>query len=330
MPSDKHLSQTLRVLAAVLVCGVTAGMARAAQSTRATNQGSDKTPAASGTPSNKVVIAFGDEKMTAADLEKWIQALPPGFREYYGGAGKSKLPEYIVRMKVLSDEAARQKLPDQPEVAMALETARESILADAEAKEIERDVKVSDQDFQDAYQDAQQKHNSQLQQIRISRILIRTTDAVMTTGDAAQPALGEQDARKKLEDIRQKIIAGADFGSMAKQYSEDPATARAGGDMGYVDQSKMVPPIVAAAYELPVGGVSDIIATPWGLEIIKVSEKHMRSLDEAKPFLETQIRQRKTAAIIKQMQDRYKVTVDDQFFGISPGKKTSSTPPPSR
>lgn len=315
----------LRVLATVLVCAVTAPMARSAQNAAATTQGSDRTPATSATAS-KVVIAIGDDKMTAAELDKWIQALPPEYRAFYGGPGKRLLPEYIVRMKILSDEAAKQKLPEQPEVSLALETARESILADAETKQIERDVKVSDQELQDAYQ----KQKSQFEQVRIGHILIRTTNAALATGsDAAQPVLGEEEARKKLEEIRQKIIAGADFGTMAKQYSEDPATAKAGGDMGYVDPRKTVPPIVTAAHELPVGGVSDIIPTPWGLEIIKVNEKHMRSFDEARPDLETQVRQSKAEAIIKQMQGQYKVTIDEQFFGIEPGKQTPSTPPPS-
>jgi len=297
--------------------------ARPAQALPATNPQSvaRSQPAAAiqSTPDGKVVIAVGGDTMTAADLEKWIQALPPEYREFYQGAGKHLLPQYIVRMKILSAQAVEQKLDEQPEVALAIKTARESILADAETKRIERNVTLSDQELQDVYA----KQKSQLERVRVRHILIRTANAALPSSDPNRPALAEADARKKLEEVRQKILAGADFGQMAQRYSDDSATADSGGDMGFVDPHKVVPPLVAAAHTLAVSQVSDIITTPWGLEIIKVDEKHETSFEEARPALEAQVRKSKAEEVIQGLLGQYKVMVDEQFFGIAPGKQTS-------
>ena len=69
-------------------------------------------------PGERVVLTIGDEKITAAEIESFIQALPPQYQAFYGGPGKHLLPQYIVGMKVLSAEAVKLKLGEQPDVAL--------------------------------------------------------------------------------------------------------------------------------------------------------------------------------------------------------------------
>ena len=71
-------------------------------------------------PGDRVVLSVGGQKMTAADVEKFIQALPPNLHAFYEGQGKRLLPASIVRMKVLSAEASKEKLDQQPEVVKAM------------------------------------------------------------------------------------------------------------------------------------------------------------------------------------------------------------------
>ena len=144
-------------------------------------------------PGERVVLRVGGQKMTAADVEQFIQALPPEYRVFYSGQGRRFLAVYIVRMKVLSAEAVKQKLDQQPDVALALEIARESILTDAARKHIEEGISVSDQDLQELYR----KDKSLSEDVRIRHILIRTEDAAFKSGDPAHPGLAEAEARKK-------------------------------------------------------------------------------------------------------------------------------------
>jgi peptidyl-prolyl cis-trans isomerase C len=280
-------------------------------------------PKAQSVSGERVVLSIGDQKMTAADVEKIIQALPPNFRSFYSGQGKRLLAAYIVRMKVLSTEAIKQKVDQQPEVAREIEIARESILADAAQKHIEEGITVSDQELRELYQ----KDKAQSQEVRVAHIVIQTENAPLKSGDPSRPGLPDSEARKKLEDIRKQILAGADFAQMAKQYSDDTATAANGGDMGFIRPDKIVPPIMNAAYALEPGQVSDILATPSGFEIIKVEEKRTKSFEEVKPALESRIRQSKANEIIRHLMQESGAFIDPEFFG--PGHAPEQNPPSS-
>ena len=50
-------------------------------------------------PGQRVVLTIGDEKITAADIDNFIQALPPQYQAFYGGPGKHLLPQYIIAIK---------------------------------------------------------------------------------------------------------------------------------------------------------------------------------------------------------------------------------------
>jgi parvulin-like peptidyl-prolyl isomerase len=274
-------------------------------------------------PAERVVLTVGDQKMTAADVEKFIRALPSNYQDFYSGPGKQMLPQYLVQMKVLVAEATKQKLDQQPEVAYALEIARESVLVDAARKHIQQGVTVSDQELRDLYE----KQKAEEEEVRVSRILIRTKEAMIKSADSTHPGLADREARTKLEDIRKQILAGADFAQMAKQYSDDTANAASGGDAGYIKRDQAIPIIADAAFSLQPGQVSDILTTPYGVEIIKVEGKRTESFEEIKPSLESQIRQSKTDEIIKRLTGQYHAVIDQDFFSSQPAKPAS---PPSR
>jgi hypothetical protein len=266
-----------------------------------------------------VVLTIGEEKMTAAQIDAFIAALPPQYQSFYGGPGKRYLPEYIIQMKVLSAEALKLKLEDTPEVTRALQIAREGILADAARKHFFRDITVSDEEMRDVYQ----KDKNLSQEVRIRHILIRTDTAVIKSTTPGQIALPEDEARQKLEDIRKRILAGADFGEMAKQYSQDAATSASGGDMGVVQRDKVIPPIVETANSLEPGQVSKLISTPYGLEIIQVESKRTKPFDEVKSVLEAEVRKSKQDDIVEQLVEKYHLDIDQDYFAGSTSKQPS-------
>ena len=274
-------------------------------------------------PNDRVVLSVGDQKVTAGEVEQIIQALPPDYRAFYSGQGRRRLAVYILRMKLLSSEAIKEKLDQQPEVARAIAVARESILADAAQKHIAQDITVSDQELRDIYE----KNKAQFEEDRVAHILIRTRSAPIKSGDPSQPGLPDAEARKKLEDIRKQILGGADFAQMAKQYSDDSTTAAAGGDLGILDRNKIVPPIIEKAHALSPGQVSDLIATPSGFEIIKVEEKRVIPFEEAKPGLESQFRQSKANEAVQHLLEASGAFIDQDFFSDSPNQNPAAPPP---
>jgi peptidyl-prolyl cis-trans isomerase C len=105
------------------------------------------------------------------------------------------------------------------------------------------------------------------------RILVHASHIVLKVS-AKAPEADRQAAREKLLAIRAHIAAGTlDFAEAAKRYSQD-ATAPDGGDLGLFPLKLVMPDSIAkAAFALPVNGVSDVVATEYGLHLIKVTER---------------------------------------------------------
>jgi parvulin-like peptidyl-prolyl isomerase len=272
-------------------------------------------PSASGIsakPSDRVVLSVGDDKMTVQDVGNILNALSPQARAYYGGPGKKDLPQYLIELKILDAEAKKQHLEDQPEVREALEIARESILADAARKRIVKSIPVSEANLKEVYE----KRKAEFDEVRIRHMLIRTETSILNQYmPANKPPPSSQEARKKLEKLRAEILKGADFAQMAQTNSDDLRTAGNGGDMGYITRQSAVPPIAEAAYSLRPGQVSEIIPTPYGLEVIKVEDRRFKPFEEVKAVLEEDYRKSKYRDALSEVSKNYKIDLDIAYFG---------------
>ena len=79
--------------------------------------------------------------------------------------------------------------------------------------------------------------------------------------------------KEKLLNIRDRIINGEKFSTLARIYSEDPGSARKGGELGMASKSIFWPAFSDAAMSLKPGVISQIVETPDGFHIIEVLEK---------------------------------------------------------
>lgn len=77
-------------------------------------------------------------------------------------------------------------------------------------------------------------------------------------------------AEKKIEEIAARIKKGEAFDKLAKEYSQDPGSARKGGDLGFFSRGMMVKPFEDAAFQLKVGQVSKPVRTQYGYHLIKL------------------------------------------------------------
>ena len=78
-------------------------------------------------------------------------------------------------------------------------------------------------------------------------------------------------AEAELEDLKDRVEAGEDFGDLAREYSEGPSAPR-GGDLGYFGRQDMVEPFAAEAFDMVPGEVRGPIETQFGLHLIKVED----------------------------------------------------------
>lgn len=80
-------------------------------------------------------------------------------------------------------------------------------------------------------------------------------------------------AIEKLEKLRQRIIDGEDFATLAKNFSDDPGSARAGGDLGWQKRGAFVQEFEEAAYKLDEGELSPIVESPFGFHMIQMQRR---------------------------------------------------------
>lgn len=97
------------------------------------------------------------------------------------------------------------------------------------------------------------------EEVRASHILLQ----LAPEADSAQ-------VYAKILNLRQKILSGADFDSLAHLFSEDPSAKINRGDLGYFTALQMVYAFESAAYKTPVGKVSEPLRSRFGYHLLKV------------------------------------------------------------
>jgi len=80
-------------------------------------------------------------------------------------------------------------------------------------------------------------------------------------------------ARTRLKELRQRIIDGESFSTLAILYSQDPGSAKKGGELGFYGRGELYPAFDAIAFNLKKGEVSEIVKTKAGFHIIQLIER---------------------------------------------------------
>ncbi|MFW5877573.1 MAG: peptidylprolyl isomerase [bacterium] len=79
--------------------------------------------------------------------------------------------------------------------------------------------------------------------------------------------------RQRLNEMRQRIINGESFTTMAVLYSEDPGSARRGGELGYMSRTDLVPEFANVAFSLKENSVSPVFETEYGFHIAQLIDR---------------------------------------------------------
>ena len=91
-----------------------------------------------------------------------------------------------------------------------------------------------------------------------------------------QPVISEEErdrVRTQLAELRERVLKGESFSMLATLYSQDPGSARKGGELGFFPRGQMVAEFESAAFALKPGEVSPIIESKFGFHIIQLVER---------------------------------------------------------
>ncbi len=214
----------------------------------------------------KTLVTIGDQNVTVAEFMK-TYSKNNAYEEEKDKEGA--IEDYLnlfVNFKLKVMEAEARQMDTIPSFIRELHGYRTQL-----AKPYFIDESVNEALLEEAY-------NRKLYDIRASHILIRVDET-------AAPA-DTLEAYNRIMEIRKEIIAGKDFGDAAVEYSEDPSAKdqeaipnkqrfRKGnkGDLGFFTVFNMVYPFENAAYNTPVGEISQPVRTQFGYHLLKVDSK---------------------------------------------------------
>lgn len=163
-------------------------------------------------------------------------------------------------------------------------------------------TQVSDAEVK-AYYDEHAAEYEQPEEVHARHILFRL---------APDPTPDEKaKVRARAEEVLAKLKEGADFATLAKQYSEDSSAAQ-GGDLGSFGRGKMVPPFEAAAFAMAPGQISDLVESEFGFHIIKVEGKvpaRTQALAEVRPQIVAKVTQEKARELASDRADTARIKV---------------------
>lgn len=81
------------------------------------------------------------------------------------------------------------------------------------------------------------------------------------------------ETRRRLLELRERILKGENFSELARKYSEDPSAEYNGGEMGYVGRGAMVPSYEAMAFKMKNGEISMPFESPFGFHLMQLIDR---------------------------------------------------------
>jgi len=145
-------------------------------------------------------------------------------------------------------------------------------------------VSVSDADVQSYYERHMQAANVQ---VRASHIFLAIPDGADTAT--------AQEKQKQAQLLLQRAQAGEDFGRLAREYSEDPATRAEGGDLGWFGKDILPKPIEELVFSMKVDEIRGPVRADRGFHVIKLLGRRAQDpkpLAEVRDQIRGQLRQR--------------------------------------
>ena len=258
-------------------------------------------------PPDRVVIAAGDVKITAAQFNQIVASLP---QQYQNPARRKEVADSLARVFVLAQEGQHRKLNESSEYKIRTMFTDANTLAGMTAESMQKDLKLDDAEVRKYYDD----HKKELEQVHARHILIRMQGSPVPV-KPGQKELSDAEALAKAQELRKKLEGGADFAALATQESDDAGSGAKGGDLGFVHRGQMVPSFEEAAFTMKPGELSQPVKSQFGYHIIKVEA--VKSFEELRPDIESRVKPAQLQKAIEELQKKTPAVLDPEFFGMA-------------
>lgn len=274
---------------------------------------------------SRVIAEVGDEKILFGDLNNLIRMMPPSYQAMFSNVEQmNKLLERQIDNMLFAQEARRLKVDENPDVRYKLEEFTKGILTQALIEEtVNKNITVTDEEIEEYYKNNISEFEVP-EKVKVSHILIAIDS------DASENVKAEK--KKQAEQILYKVKAGENFAELAQQFSDDSATKKRGGVLGFFPRGSKSTEIEEVAFNLKKGEVSDIVLTDKGYHIIKLLDKKegtTRSLEDSRKKIKNRLtQQKKNEAIQRLLEDlkaKTKVVIYEETLKEIAGQSQTQT-----
>ena len=193
----------------------------------------------------------------------------------------SQIATNLYARRAMANKAQADGLASDPQVAAALQVARDKVLSDALLAKIDKENNLSDAVAEGQARNIYNAKPERFQapeQVQVRHILIASAEG----------------ARAQAEKVLEELKAGANFAQLAKERSADTGSAAKGGDLGLFARGRMVPEFDEAAFALKQpGDLSGIVESKFGFHILKLDARRpagIRPYEEVRNELIKEIR----------------------------------------
>lgn len=184
------------------------------------------------------------------------------------------------------------------------------------AADLDRDYQPSEDDLKKAYAD---------ESARYVVPAVRRASHILISLPANASEVQAKAALAKIEDIAKQARAGADFAMLAKKYSQDSATATAGGDLGVVRPGVLPKPLESAVLAMnKPGDISQPVRTEFGYHLVKLTAytpEKRRTFAKVRKDLAQLVRQRKGEEKFFDVSEKFRNLVYEQPDSLAPAAK---------
>lgn len=150
------------------------------------------------------------------------------------------------------------------------EIRREMLMRQVQQRQISQRVTVTDRDVERFLsQQPPQQGQAFIEETRARHVLVELT-----------PTRNEDQARARAEQARQRLQQGADFASVAREFSDDLGSAMNGGELGWVRPGQTVPAFEEAMGSLSTNQLSEPVRSQFGYHVIEVLERRRQDVTD--------------------------------------------------
>lgn len=233
---------------------------------------------------NATVIEAGGLSISKAEFEQMLANDPRLARARAEPASRLALGTEFGKAFALEAEARSRKLEQSPAVLLQIRNYTTQLLANELLLSLRKSYLADDAALTALYT----KNKESYAEPRVRQILVRMHGSQVALRPG-RPDLSAEQARAKAESLVAKLAQGADFEALAKAESDDLGSLASGGDIGFVPKGATEADFEHAAFTLPIGQVSRVIATRYGFHIMRVEARRPLPLEAVKGTLANEL-----------------------------------------